>query len=149
MFAPVVNTNNAVPIAASSPVFTAVDEFDPEGDATVPVGDDDLFAILRNLTENAIKYCPQGATVSIELFSMSPFKLKVFDNGPGIPDEDKKRVFDPFYRVLGTGVTGTGLGMVIVKKLAQRNNLRVSLCDTYPSADKGHKGLSVLLEKRN
>ncbi len=125
------------------------DEFDPEGDATVPVGDDDLFAILRNLTENAVKYCPQGATVSIELISMSPFKLKVFDNGPGIPDEDKKRVFDPFYRVLGTGVTGTGLGMAIVKKLAQRNNLRVSLCDTYPSADKGHKGLSVLLEKRN
>ena len=124
------------------------DEYDPEGDATVPVGDDDLFAILRNLTENAIKYCPQGATVSIELISISPFKLKVFDNGPGIPDEDKKRVFDPFYRVLGTGVTGTGLGMAIVKKLAQRNNLRVSISDTYPGADREHKGLTILLEAK-
>ena len=123
------------------------DELDPEGNLSVPVGEDDLFSILRNLMENAVKYCPHGSTVTIELVSLSPFKLKVCDNGPGIPEDDKARIFDPFYRVLGTGVTGTGLGMAIVKRLAERNNLKVTLNDTYPDkTDKG-KGLSVMLEK--
>lgn len=121
------------------------DELDPDSNVTVPVGEDDLFAILRNIMENAVKYCPKGSTVTIELISVQPFKLKVSDNGPGIADKDKERIFDPFYRVLGTGVTGTGLGMAIVKKLAERNNLRLILSDTY--SGKAEKGLSVTLEK--
>ena len=42
------------------------DELDPDSNVTVPVGEDDLFAILRNLMENAVKYCPKGSTVTIE-----------------------------------------------------------------------------------
>ena len=95
--------------------------------------------------ENAVKYCPKGSTVTIELISVQPFKLKVSDNGPGIADKDKERIFDPFYRVLGTGVTGTGLGMAIVKKLAERNNLRLTLSYTY--SVKAEKVLYVTLEK--
>ena len=84
------------------------DEYDQEGNVTVDVAEDDLFSILRNLIENAVKYCPEGSTVTIELESLAPFKMNIHDNGPGIPKEERERVFDPFYRVLGSGETGTG-----------------------------------------
>ena len=123
------------------------DELDPEGDVTVDIVEDDLFSILRNLMENAVKYCPKGSKVTIELKSLNPFELTISDNGPGIIEEDRLRIFDPFYRVLGTGVTGTGLGMAIVKTLAERNNLIITLSDSNPQAPDGLKGLSIHLKK--
>ena len=99
--------------------------------------------------ENAVKYCPSGSQVSIELVSLSPFEINIRDNGPGLSDEDKARVFDPFYRVLGTGVTGTGLGMAIVKSLAQRNHIEITLSDAYPNAPEGSKGLLVHLKQKS
>lgn len=124
------------------------DEHDPQSDATVNIGDEDLFSLLRNLMENAVKYCPAGSQVTIELVSLKPFEINIRDNGPGLSAEDKKRIFDPFYRVLGTGVTGTGLGMAIVKSLAQRNNLEITLSDTFPEAGEGKKGLRVHLKQK-
>ena len=122
------------------------DEYDQEGNVTVDVAEDDLFSILRNLIENAVKYCPEGSTVTIELESLTPFKMNIHDNGPGIPKEERERVFDPFYRVLGTGETGTGLGMAIVKTLAERNGLRITLNDANPLAKNDQKGLMVTLQ---
>lgn len=98
--------------------------------------------------ENAVKYCPAGSQVTIELVSLKPFEINIRDNGPGLSAEDKKRIFDPFYRVLGTGVTGTGLGMAIVKSLAQRNNLEITLADAFPEAGEGKKGLRVHLKQK-
>lgn len=95
-----------------------------------------------------MKYCPEGSTVTIELQSLVPFKMNVHDNGPGIPKEERERVFDPFYRVLGTGETGTGLGMAIVKTLAERNGLQITLNDAYPLAENGQKGLMVTLQTK-
>lgn len=123
------------------------DELDPDANLTVDICEDDLFTILRNLLENAVKYCPEGSKIEIRLQSLSPFKLSVSDNGPGIAKEERERVFDPFYRVLGTGVTGTGLGIAIVKTLAEKNKLRVLLNETDPHAEEGHKGLTVMLLK--
>lgn len=128
---------------------TGFDELDPQSNATVNIGEEDLFSLLRNLMENAVKYCPSGSQVSIELVSLSPFEINIRDNGPGLSDEDKARVFDPFYRVLGTGVTGTGLGMAIVKSLAQRNHIEITLSDAYPNAPEGSKGLLVHLKQKS
>ena len=122
------------------------DELDPDGNATVSVVEDDLFSILRNLMENAIKYCPEGSKVTVELLSLSPFKLNVYDNGYGIPIEDRDRVFDPFYRVLGTGVTGTGLGMAIVKTLAEKNGLTIKLDKADPQ-NSDRPGLLITIGK--
>ena len=119
------------------------EELDPNGTAEVPVAEDDLFAILRNLIENSIKYCPEGSTVCVEIESLAPFKINVHDDGPGISKEDQERIFDPFYRVLGTGVSGTGLGMAIVKTLAERNGLAVTL-----SESDGGKGLKVTFSQK-
>ena len=79
----------------------------------------------------------------MEIESLAPFKINVHDDGPGISPKDRERIFDPFYRVLGTGVSGTGLGMAIVKTLAERNGLSVALSE----AQNG-KGLKVTFSQK-
>lgn len=112
----------------------------------IPVNRDDLYTILRNLLENAIRYSPQNARVTIQLENLTPFTLSVADTGIGIAPENRQRVFDPFYRVLGTNTTGTGLGLAIVKTLAEQNSLLVELKETNPN-NANHKGLTVKLTK--
>ena len=121
---------------------------DDKADELIPVNRDDLFTILRNLLENAVCYSPDNARVTVRLESTTPFILNVADTGPGIKPEDRERVFDAFYRVLGTNTTGTGLGLAIVKTLAQQNALKVELLETDPSR-LDHKGLTVRLTKIN
>jgi two-component system sensor histidine kinase TctE len=57
------------------------------------------------------------------------------DNGPGIPLKERQRVFERFYRVLGTRVNGTGLGLAIVREIAKSHNATVELLD--PPGTKG------------
>lgn len=108
---------------------------------------DDLFTILRNLLENAARYTPEGGAVRLK-FDAPTGRITVSDSGPGIPEEERGRVFDPFYRVLGTGVTGTGLGLAIVKTLADKNGFAVTLGEADPLAPEGARGLAVTLEPR-
>ena len=56
---------------------------------------DDLFTILRNLLENAVRYSPKGGTVTVKLAQIEPPVLCVMDEGPGIPQEDRARVWNP------------------------------------------------------
>lgn len=83
-----------------------------------------LDKILSNLVGNAIKYCPEKSEVTIT-FTQEDTNLviEVKDNGPGIPDKEKKKVFRRFYR--GThslGTNGTGIGLSIVKELVALTN---------------------------
>lgn len=77
--------------------------------------------MLSNLIENARKYSPEGEPVRISMQAQGDqWLLQIADHGPGIPDEEKKRIFDKFYR-MGDEQTrlskGTGLGLFIVKKI--------------------------------
>lgn len=107
----------------------------PAGAApTMPMAFDDLFTILRNLLENAVRYSPAGTAVTLKLDasdSAGPV-LTVSDCGPGIPADERARVLEPFYRRLGTGVSGTGLGLAIVKTLCDRWRLTLTLEDARP-----------------
>ncbi len=80
-----------------------------------------LTQIIDNLVDNAIKYTPDGGTVTVRLLRSGEFAtLEVQDTGVGIPNEDKARVFERFYRVdkaRSREVGGTGLGLSIVKHL--------------------------------
>jgi two-component system, OmpR family, sensor kinase len=88
----------------------------------------DLHILIKNLIENALRYTPDGGQVEIQLQrSEQTAQLIVKDTGPGIPAAEQGRVFDAFYRVLGTGQQGSGLGLSIVKTIAARLGLRVSL----------------------
>ena len=77
-----------------------------------------LRTVLMNLCSNAIKYTPAGGKVDLACFiENSHCVLCVCDSGPGIPEPELKKVFEPFYRVGAdtSKIQGTGLGLAIVK----------------------------------
>ena len=90
-------------------------------------------AVLRNLLENAVRYSPEGGSVTLGA-ERRPGSLcfTVSDTGPGIPEHERDRVFDPFYRMAGTGRTGTGLGLAIVRTYAEMTGAEVTLSDARP-----------------
>lgn len=92
-----------------------------------------LSVLVRNLVDNAIRYTPEGGEVKVE-FETTPeyIILKVIDSGPGIPDYLKSRVFERFFRILGTKSPGSGLGLAIVQQIAELHNAKI-LLNTPPS----------------
>lgn len=93
-----------------------------------------LKEMVRNLVENAIHYTPstperQGVItvrVLVDPYSKA-LVMQVEDNGPGIPLPERELVFQPFYRALGTNVDGSGLGLPIVREIAQQHGASVSV----------------------
>jgi two-component system OmpR family sensor kinase len=101
-------------------------------DVQLLADESDLFAMIKNLTENAIRYSPEGGRVDLAVAVRDGFaRVQVRDSGPGIPLDERKRVFDPFYRVLGHDSAGSGLGLAIVKAVADRlgANIELAYCD--------------------
>jgi two-component system sensor histidine kinase TctE len=78
-----------------------------------------LREMLNNLLDNAVRYTQPGGQVTVRVTLEPPgVVLSVEDNGPGIPETERTRVFERFYRVLGTGAEGCGLGLAIVREIA-------------------------------
>lgn len=94
-------------------------EFSGEGSVTV-AGDAGLLAILlRNLVDNAVRYGGSGGPVSVRVgVDEGRPVLEVRDRGSGVSEADLARLGERFHRVLGTGETGSGLGLSIVKRIA-------------------------------
>jgi two-component system sensor histidine kinase TctE len=88
-----------------------------------------LYEMASNLIENAILYTQEGGKVTVRLEDAPYPKLIVEDNGPGIPEEERDRVFERFYRALGNGVDGSGLGLAIVREIADAHEASVKLMD--------------------
>jgi len=86
-----------------------------------------LRELIANLIDNAVRYTQPGGNVTVYVSNHRGICLRVEDNGPGIPSEERERVFERFYRVLGSGVDGSGLGLAIVHEIAQAHNAQVSL----------------------
>jgi len=99
--------------------------------ASVPrvVGDPaSIRTLLSNLVDNAVRYTPGGGEVVVSVAARPEgATLEVADSGPGIPREERTRVFDRFYRRPGLEQAGTGLGLAIVKAIADRHGLRIAL----------------------
>lgn len=96
--------------------------------------------LFRNLIDNAIRYSPEGSRVRITTETRNHEAIiRVTDQGPGIPDTLRQRVFERFYRQLGTEQTGTGLGLSIVSTICALHEAKIELED----GDKG--GLTVVL----
>ena len=97
-------------------------------DAVVAGQGDALLILLRNLVDNAIKYTPSGGTVDVEVRQQAgKAVLCVDDSGPGIPPEERERVFSRFYRVPGSPPGGSGLGLAIIKAIAERHGAALVL----------------------
>ena len=96
----------------------------------------DLYTLVKTLADNAIRYTPPGSQIDLsaeETHSHIIFRIE--DNGPGIPPAERSRVFDPFYRILGSGQEGTGLGLSIARTIAERHGGRIELAQSphHPS----------------
>jgi two-component system sensor histidine kinase TctE len=103
--------------------------FDDASGAAYVEGDPFLLReMINNVLDNAVRYTQAGGQVTVHVGTgtAGPM-LSVEDNGPGIPDAERARVFERFYRVLGTGVEGCGLGLAIVSEIAQSHGAQVSL----------------------
>jgi two-component system, OmpR family, sensor kinase len=109
---------------------------------TVTGDADALRTLLRNLIDNAVRYTPSGGRVDVTVEGPAEGTggavLAVTDDGPGIPPEERGRVFDRFYRRAGTGPPGSGLGLAIVRTIATAHGAAVELSD-----GPGGKGLRV------
>jgi signal transduction histidine kinase len=92
-----------------------------------------LDELASNLIDNAVRYTPAGGTVAVEVDAgEAGAALSVRDTGPGIPAEDLERIFEPFYRGQAQkSIPGTGLGLPIVKRIAERHGGRVEV-ETAP-----------------
>jgi len=91
---------------------------------------------INNLLENAIKYTPADSPVVISLEKKgSDVSLQVADRGAGIPDEEKKKIFNKFYRVGNENTRktkGTGLGLYLTRKIMKEHRGRISVRDNDP-----------------
>lgn len=95
-----------------------------------------LTELIYNICDNAIKYNKPGGSVKIHLHGKS---LSVSDTGIGIPNEDRDRIFERFFRVdksRSKSVNGTGLGLSIVKHIAERHNAKISVDSTLGAGTK-------------
>jgi len=112
-------------VAAAKGVDLGLQQADP---ASVDGQPDALQILLRNLVDNAVKYTPGGGTVDISVLSgAGTVAVQVEDSGPGIPPDERERVFDRFYRVAGSEAAGSGLGLAIIKAIAERHGAVLTL----------------------
>ncbi|MEP7275418.1 MAG: ATP-binding protein, partial [Betaproteobacteria bacterium] len=99
-----------------------------------------LSILLSNLLDNALRYTPEGGRVDVAIDRAGDggAVLVVTDTGPGIPPDERERVFDRFHRGADAPATGSGLGLSIVKRIADAHGASIALGDP---AD--HAGLCV------
>lgn len=101
-------------------------------------GDDAMLRIaVNNLLENALKYTPEDKPIKVSLIKeLQWVHILVADEGPGITDAEKKRVFDKFYRVgneESRKAKGTGLGLYLCSRIVAQNGGTISVGDNSPS----------------
>ncbi|WP_290972701.1 sensor histidine kinase [Herbaspirillum sp.] len=106
---------------------------------SVTVGNGMLHELVSNLVDNALRYTPRGGIVTVSLArNEAAIVLKVADNGPGIPEQERQRVFERFYRLSSGQPDGTGLGLAIVAEIAAAIGAVVAL-----SSSDEQRGLTV------
>lgn len=87
-----------------------------------------LTVMIRNLIDNAIRHIPRGGRIDIGVYREGPHAIfQVEDNGPGMPEDELARIFEPFVRGSAAVEDGSGLGLSIVKRIVERLDGSVSL----------------------
>lgn len=89
-----------------------------------------LREMLSNLIDNALRYTPGEGSVTVRVRrdgAGGPALLEVEDTGPGIAPMERERVFERFYRILGSNTQGSGLGLAIVREIAQQHGAEIDI----------------------
>ncbi|HEP6430380.1 sensor histidine kinase [Burkholderia cenocepacia] len=98
----------------------------------------DMTALVKNLVDNAVRYTPEGGRIDLSVGEHNKRAvIRIRDTGPGIPLAERDRVFDPFYRALGSGQAGSGLGLSIVRTIACKVGAELGLEFSDPSRQCG------------
>ncbi|OYX83138.1 MAG: hypothetical protein B7Y83_12500, partial [Flavobacteriales bacterium 32-34-25] len=89
--------------------------------------------IIQNLISNAIKYNDKEITEITIAYDQELQQITVTDNGPGIPENQEEKIFQMFYTLgqSSRGDSGTGMGLNLVRKLAERNEVKVHFNPQY------------------
>jgi len=106
-------------------------DFSADGPCERALHLESIWALVDNLVSNAIKYSPEGGRIAVHLecTGHDACRLIVSDQGPGIDECHRQRVFERFYRVPGQSQTGSGLGLAIAERAAARHRARIQLSD--------------------
>ena len=100
-----------------------------------------LRELLSNLIDNALRYTPAGGSVTVRVRESSgQALLEVEDTGPGIAPGERPRVFERFYRILGSSAPGSGLGLAIVREIAQQHGAEIEIFNNPRSTHKKFPG---------
>jgi two-component system OmpR family sensor kinase len=130
----------SLPLAEQKNIELDIERLEP---VAVAAREIDLVLILRNLLDNAIRYSPAGGRVRIAAYAdRGGVHIEVADDGPGVPESERERVFEPFFRLKGSVEGGSGLGLSIVREVVQRLGGSLVLADSNAA---GPRGLRVLL----
>ena len=106
--------------------------FEPIAEPPVKMGQPLLLALmLRNLIDNAIRYCPAGSQVKVRL---EKNKILVEDNGGGVDEADLAKLGQRFYRPAGQNEKGSGLGLSIVRRIAELHHYQLNLSNRKNAA---------------
>ncbi|MEZ0223111.1 MAG: ATP-binding protein [Alphaproteobacteria bacterium] len=93
-----------------------------------------LSVLVRNVMLNALKFTPESGAISIDVSrTADAVVFSVADTGPGIPDNMKQKVFDRFFKASKSDVKGSGLGLAMVKWIADLHAAKITLADNQPS----------------
>ena len=102
----------------------------PVDDIVVRGEHEKLVSLARNLLDNAVRYAPAGSAIEVALRARpGAVELSVADDGPGIPPDERGRVFEGYYRIPGTPGDGSGLGLAIVREIASQHGARIDIAD--------------------
>jgi two-component system sensor histidine kinase TctE len=114
---------------------------DPDGPVEI-LGDGMMLReLLSNLIDNALRYTPPGGSVTVRVRSdAGQALLEVEDTGPGIAPGERPRVFERFYRILGSSASGSGLGLAIVREIARQHGADIEIFNNPRSIQKKHPG---------
>jgi len=117
--------NANISLARARDIDLGVERID---DADIVIDVTSVAVVLRNLIDNAVRYTPAGGKVDVSVIrSSTDVMFEIVDSGPGIPNDQLKRVLEPFYRPNASGTSGSGLGLCIVSEIARRSGGRLIL----------------------
>ncbi|CAJ0683790.1 Adaptive-response sensory-kinase SasA [Ralstonia mannitolilytica] len=117
--------------------------------AWVSVSHEDAATLVENVLDNAVRETPNGGEVRVAVTRLEAGKggsavpmieLRIEDSGPGIPPDERERVFERFYRPRGSQSQGSGLGLAIVRRIVELGNGSVAIEDGI-----GGKGCAVVI----
>ncbi|MDP9010462.1 MAG: ATP-binding protein [Pseudomonadota bacterium] len=93
---------------------------------------DELGILLRNLLDNALRYSGTGSHIAVSCVNAlrsgaACVCVTVEDNGPGVPEASRDRIFDRFYRIAGSGQTGSGIGLSLVARIVASHHAQIEV----------------------